>query len=121
MTRWFTLCAAVFFALLFVACDDNDKTTTDLDTVADTDAATDGTVTDDVITDDILTDTEETPDDDAFVIGDCTKVMVQDIAIVEGFYEGAFSMDLGEAALPDLFSIQFYVDATTVKTALTVG
>ena len=121
MTKWFTLCAALLFALLFVACDDNDKEDADIDTVADTDVVTDGTVTDDVVTDDLLTDTEETPDDDTFVIGDCTKVTVQDIAIVEGFYEGAFSMDLGDAALPDLFSIQFYVDATTVKTALTVG
>jgi len=121
-------------AFLFVACDDGSKSDTDTDTVPTDDGST--TDTDTTGNDTILSDEDETagdedttptdevkPDDDTYVIGDCTPITITNVVLISGSnrYEGGFSEPLGDETLADIFSLQFYIDETTVQTELAVG
>ncbi len=119
MTKWLTLCAAAMLALMFVACDDNEKEDLDIDTVGDTDVVTDETT--DTQTDNIATDEDTLVTDDEFVIGECTKIDINDIVLASTVYEGVPSINIGSETIVDKFSLQFYIDASTVQTELTVG
>ncbi len=138
--RTFFLFSFTLFALFLVSCDDGTKSEGDTDVTA---SDTEGAITDDdvIVTDqpqpdsdtlvtdeiegdgDTLATDETTPDEDAYVIGECTSITVTDIVLIAGSnrYEGGFSTPLGDETLADIFSLQFYIDATTPQTELAVG
>lgn len=136
MKRWMNLLALLAsFVVISVACNETKKdetdTSADPDVVVENDTITDGeTVPDNdgILSDGeeddgdgIPTESEETLDDDTYVIGDCTPVTITNVVLVSSRYEGGFTTALGAEALQDIFSLQFYIDETTVQTELAIG
>ena len=136
MKVWMTLLTLLVSLVLGIACNDTKKS--DADVAIDTDVATENdAITDEEILPDsdgilpdgeekddedgVATESEAKPDDDTYVIGECIPVTITDVVLVSSRYEGGLTTAIGAEALQDFFSLQFYIDETTLQTELAVG